>query len=596
MRLGLLGMRRRWDRLNSSMAPSLPRVPAHLRKYVVEQDYDAYNTIDQAVWRFVLLQVNSRLAATAHPAYQSGLEATGISLEEIPRIAEMNERLAAFGWGAVCVDGFIPPRAFQEFQAHALLPIAGEIRTRGHLVYTPAPDIIHEAAGHAPILPEPAFAAYVKRIGTLGRRAFALPEEKRVYEAIYQLSEAKENPELSAEEVSRAESALAEALHGVQEASEVTRLSRLYWWTAEYGLVGSLEEYKLYGAGLLSSLWESHTCHAPSVRKLPLDVTCMDVDYDITKPQPQLFVAASFAQLHEVLDQAERTLAAEIGGELALRCALASQELASVRFSSGLWVMGVLRGVAPSLRDPGCLTFGGPVAFAWNGAMDEQGGGFTPGDEHRLVTGRLEGGSSLDELRPAELERFVHRGSGRHRFAFDTGVEVAGRLERVMMRTDGRVSCVVLTDVRIAVHGQPPIHFATHWLWAAGTPLGAEAGAVDARYHAETSFPEKRVPVRRRLSKEERSLLKLYEQAEHVHHERTPALPSEFSRIHAELHSSYPAEWLLRWNLLESLLKAHSESPLRGVLTDELQALEARFEGREPITSGLHYLSELRSS
>ena len=174
------------------MAPATSVVPPHLRRFVVEQDGAAYNAIDQAVWRFVLLQMHARLVETAHPIYREGLAATGLSVDGIPSVAEMNDRMSRFGWGAVCVDGFIPPRAFQEFQACGILPIAAEIRTREHLVYTPAPDIIHEAAGHAPILPELAFSGYLRRIGQLGAQAFTVPEEDRVFQAIRALSEAKE--------------------------------------------------------------------------------------------------------------------------------------------------------------------------------------------------------------------------------------------------------------------------------------------------------------------------------------------------------------------------------------------------------------------
>src|SRR5688572_17005828 len=184
---------------------ALPNVPPHLRRFVVEQDYSQYTAMDQAVWRFVLLQVSARLAETAHPAYREGLAATGLSVERIPSIVEMNERLARFGWGAVCVDGFIPPRAFQEFQARALLPIAADMRTLAHLVYTPAPDIIHEAAGHAPILSDPTYATYLRRIGEIGQKAFALPEEGRVFDAIYTLSEVKEDPSSTPETVKRVE-------------------------------------------------------------------------------------------------------------------------------------------------------------------------------------------------------------------------------------------------------------------------------------------------------------------------------------------------------------------------------------------------------
>src|ERR1700753_3561622 len=237
------------------------RVPHNLRRFVVEQDYSQYTEIDQAVWRFVLLQTYERLARTAHPAYAQGLGSAGISVARIPRISEVSAGLERFGWSAVCVDGFIPPRAFQEFQAASILPIAADMRTKEHLVYTPAPDIIHEAAGHAPILPDARYAAYLREIGEVGKKAFSSPEDARVYRAIFELSEVKETPGVTAAAITAAETRLSRALEKVTYTSEASRISRLYWWTAEYGLVGTPRDYKLYGAGLLSSLWESHACH-----------------------------------------------------------------------------------------------------------------------------------------------------------------------------------------------------------------------------------------------------------------------------------------------------------------------------------------------
>jgi phenylalanine-4-hydroxylase len=60
-----------------------------------------------------------------------------------------NRILTEIGWAAVAVDGFIPPNAFMEFQAYNVLVIASDIRQLEHIEYTPAPDIIHEGAGHA---------------------------------------------------------------------------------------------------------------------------------------------------------------------------------------------------------------------------------------------------------------------------------------------------------------------------------------------------------------------------------------------------------------------------------------------------------------
>src|SRR5689334_4316546 len=348
------------------MAGVSPHVPLHLRRFVVTQDYAAYTPVDQAVWRFVLLQMRARLAETAHPAYREGLAATGIAVDRIPSVDEMNEKLARFGWGAVCVDGFIPPRAFQEFQARGLLPVAADMRTREHIAYTPAPDIIHEGAGHAPILSEPAYASYLRRIGEVGKLAFTLPEEERVFQASYLLSEVKEDPGANPASVRRVENELAEAVAAVPEASEAAWLSRLYWWTAEYGLIGRPDAYRMFGAGLLSSLGESHSCHAPSVKKLPLDEACIEVGYDITRPQPQLFVARDFEHLHEVLERVTRRLAVNVGGKVALERALRSGELASLRFSSGAWATGVVREVGP---DASWLRLGGPVGFAWDGRI-----------------------------------------------------------------------------------------------------------------------------------------------------------------------------------------------------------------------------------
>ena len=80
----------------------------------------------------------------------------------------MNDCLAPSGWGAVTIDGLIPGVAFFDFEGHGLLPIATDIRKVENIEYTPAPDIVHEAAGHAPILLDSTYAKYGKRFGQIG--------------------------------------------------------------------------------------------------------------------------------------------------------------------------------------------------------------------------------------------------------------------------------------------------------------------------------------------------------------------------------------------------------------------------------------------
>lgn len=573
------------------MEPPASRVPSHLRRFVVEQDYAEYNAVDQAVWRFVLLQTHARLVHSAHPAYKDGLSATGISVERIPRIAEMNDRLARFGWSAVCVDGFVPPRAFQEFQAAGLLPIAADIRTRKHLVYTPAPDIIHEAAGHAPILPDPVFGAYVRRIGELGRKAFTLPEDDRVFDAIYALSELKEDPGASAAGLRAAEQTLAAAQRDVPELSEAARLSRLYWWTAEYGLVGSVDDYKLYGAGLLSSLWESHSCHSPTVRKLPLDEHCLDVAYDITRPQPQLFVTPDFESLHGLLDRVGASLAAQIGGERSLALARASRELASIEFTSGAWVLGVLRELGPEFSQPAWLEFEGPVAFAWQGEITDALARLPRIERQVVLTGVLEGKGPIERLSQTALSALRRSSSGRHEFRFSSGAIVDGKLERTVRVPDGRLMYAELSAARLVLPGRPPIELAHYLLLSTGDVVRAQAGAVDPNYHRDSAFSALRVPKPRQLPEQERALLRLYERAGRAHAAGPHTLRAVFPELEACLERDYPDEWLLRWNLLESLLKVGDPGALGSKLRVELERLEAKFERREPIASGLRYLS-----
>ncbi|MGC4093451.1 MAG: aromatic amino acid hydroxylase [Polyangiaceae bacterium] len=564
------------------------RVPAHLRRFVVEQDYGQYNAVDQAVWRFVLLQTYSKLLETAHPAYREGLRQTGISVERIPSIAEMNERLDRFGWAAVCVDGFIPPRAFQEFQACGLLPIAADMRTREHLVYTPAPDIIHEAAGHAPILPDAGYSAYLRRIGELGRRAFTLPEEDRVFDAIHALSEIKEDPSATPAQLRAADAALEVALSAVKRASEAARLSRLYWWTAEYGLVGKVESYKIYGAGILSSLWESHACHYPSVRKLPLDEGCLDVSYDITRPQPQLFVVRDFDALHELLDRVERTSVEAQGGAVALSAALQSQELCSVWLSSGAHAAGVLLEVGPSLAAPGWLRFDGRLRVSADVASSEPAPELQ-GEAALLLTGKLADGRSPSQLSPTVDG---HRLSLR----YASGAVVEGRLQRAVLRVDGRLSHLLLDDVRVALPGQAPLDLPEFALFAADDVVTARAGAVDPSYYEQTEFARMRVPKPRVFSTRQQGLLDLYEAAAAAHRKGASAVRAEFPILHQAIELSFPDEWLLRWNMLESLLKLNTGSALERTLVDDLERLELYFERKEPIASGLRYLSRLAAA
>lgn len=224
----------------------------------------------------------SYLKHVAFYPYIKGLQRAGLSIEYIPDLQTMNDNLGKIGWGAVTVDGFIPPAAFMEYQAYRVLVIAADIRQINHIEYTPAPDIIHESAGHAPIIADTDYNNYLSYFGSIGAKAMFSAKDFELYEAIRNLSILKEAVDTAEGDIARAEKHLQQISENMGEPSEMALLSRLHWWTVEYGLIGTLENPKIYGAGLLSSIGESSTCMHEDVKKLWYNIDTINYSYDIT--------------------------------------------------------------------------------------------------------------------------------------------------------------------------------------------------------------------------------------------------------------------------------------------------------------------------
>ena len=148
-----------------------------------------------------------------------------------------------------------------EFQSLKILPIAADIRTHRHLTYTPAPDIIHEAAGHAPIIANKDYAKYLTEYGEIANKAIMSSEDMELYYAIRELSDIKEQTNINTKKVKKYNEKLKKAYKNITYVSESSLLSRMNWWTVEYGLIGTIDNYKIYGAGLLSSVEELSLIH-----------------------------------------------------------------------------------------------------------------------------------------------------------------------------------------------------------------------------------------------------------------------------------------------------------------------------------------------
>ena len=424
-------------------------MPKHLRQYVVDQCYEKYTWTDQAVWRYVMRQNYSYLKHVAYYPYFRGLQQAGLSIERIPDLQTINDHLGKIGWGAVTVDGFIPPSAFMEYQQHRVLVIAADIRQLKHIEYTPAPDIIHESAGHAPIIVEPEYNHYLSYFGSIGAKAMFSAKDFELYEAIRQLSILKETPGEDPGRISEAEEGVQHIADNMGEPSEMALLSRLHWWTVEYGLIGDLTDHRIYGAGLLSSIGESSTCMQPEVPKYWYTLEAVNYPYDITRPQPQLFVTPDFANVMEVLDAFADTMAFRTGGAEGLRKAVECRNVTTARYSSGLEVSGVFTDLTVAGGQPAFVKVTGPAALSFGGKELEGHSRNYHTDGFSSPVGRLKGTTRpLEEFSPEELAGAgVVRGQA-CRLEFESGIVVEGTVQSWVLKA-GKLVLLTFGECRV---------------------------------------------------------------------------------------------------------------------------------------------------
>jgi len=553
----------------------LEKLPAHLMSLVIDQPYDEYSAQDHAVWRYVMRQNVRYLGKVAHGSYLEGLKKTGISLDKIPSMYGMNRILKDIGWAAVAVDGFIPPSAFMAFQAYNILVIAADIRPVDQIGYTPAPDIIHEAAGHAPIIADPVYADFLRRFGEIGSRAFLSPQDYKLYEAIRHLSIIKADPYSLKETIEKAGQHLADCANNMGKPSELAKIRSLHWWTVEYGLIGELENPKIYGAGLLSSIAESANCLKPHVKKLPLTVEAANFNFDITEPQPQLFVTPDFDTLNKVLDEFADTMALRRGGLYGLQQAIRSENTGTCVYSSGLEVSGTFTRVLEWNGEPVYIQTTGPTSLNFGG-RELQGHGKTIHNEGF--------GSPVGKIRylSIALEDFSEEELGQVgiilgecvNLDFESGVHVTG-LIRGLMIMEGKLILISFTNCLVSFEGK--VLFEPAWGvydMAVGKKIvSVYSGPADAKAFG-LNYP---VPAEKTHKiKHDVHTLKLHAIYQKVREIRGNScsyalLPS----LWEELKNEHPGDWLCALEILELLRNKQINDDLNREITQSLHSKQS---------------------
>ena len=231
--------------------------------WTIPQGWDRYTPEDHATWDTLFERQARLLPGRVTPEFLDGLDVLRLSKPGIPDFAELSDRLmAATGWQVVAVPGLVPDDVFFDHLANRRFVSGNFIRRPDQLDYLEEPDVFHDVFGHVPLLANPVFADYMQAYGRGGQRAAAM--------------------------------------------GAIERLSRLYWYTVEFGLVRSGDALKLYGAGIVSSYTESvFALEDPSPNRLGFDLQrVMRTKYRIDDFQQNYFVIDSFDDL---LDQTLNT-------------------------------------------------------------------------------------------------------------------------------------------------------------------------------------------------------------------------------------------------------------------------------------------------
>jgi phenylalanine-4-hydroxylase len=225
--------------------------------YTCPQHYAAYTEADHDTWRRLYERQAALLPGRACDVFQDALPSLGPS-HHIPRFEQINERLHnATRWEIVGVPGLIPEVPFFTLLANRKFPVTDWIRKPEEFDYIVEPDVFHDLFGHVPLLFNPVFAEHMQEYGKGALKA-----------------------------------------HGLG-ACEL--LSRLYWYTIEFGLIRQENGLRAYGAGILSSPGElRYAVESPEPQRLPLDIErVMRTRYKIDTFQQTYFVIDSFRELFE---------------------------------------------------------------------------------------------------------------------------------------------------------------------------------------------------------------------------------------------------------------------------------------------------------
>ena len=232
------------------------RPPGTAEDWTIPQRWEQFTAEDHRVWDLLFARQTKQLHGRVVRAFEEGLDVLHLSRPGIPELSELNDRLhARTRWEVVAVPGLVPDDIFFGHLANRRFPAGNFIRSASQLDYLEEPDVFHDVFGHVPMLANPAVADFMQALGEEGLSALGR--------------------------------------------GDVHRLSRLYWYTVEFGLAREDGALKIYGAGIASSFEESiYSLESAVPKRLRFDMSrVLRTRYRSDALQRCYFIVDSFEDL-----------------------------------------------------------------------------------------------------------------------------------------------------------------------------------------------------------------------------------------------------------------------------------------------------------
>lgn len=231
------------------------------------QAYEQYTEEDQKVWKLLYDQQMPQLPKAASSEFLRGLQRIGFTDRQIPHFDTMNEHLRGHtGWEVVVVPGLIADDVFFDLLSNKKFPASTWLRSLKQLDYLEEPDMFHDVFAHVPLLTNQSFVDFLQALSVI-------------------------------------------ALNHIENKRAIELLSRIYWFTVEFGLIIEERENRIYGAGILSSKGETKYCLSDEATRYPYDVAhIMSTDYRKDVFQSQYWVIDSYKQLFDSIPEIRKVL------------------------------------------------------------------------------------------------------------------------------------------------------------------------------------------------------------------------------------------------------------------------------------------------